>query len=325
MWGPWRERWGRPARLVLLVLGLPSGSWAQPLDGAALRFFSCEGLVFFDACPSAVVTLMTGGTPLDGRSTPVPSVAPQSVALAEEPPPSAASGPAAPGDSLWAEPLGSGQVYLPPRVVREFLEDPTPERARAYLRWNERRLAAVRRALVTLRAEAAEAELARSRPATVGRGGPAMISTAAVQPGASCATGGVAPSDALPDAAVLELLLARTAAGGAGAGPARLALVYVFATWCSYSARQTPILAAWVRERPDIPVVGVAMDSPSEAVSALPPLPFPVIRAGPSLKAALNVRAYPTVVLLRAGQPVSAAQGLISAGQLDTLVDARIR
>jgi thiol-disulfide isomerase/thioredoxin len=228
-------------------------------------------------------------------------------------------------DSLWAEPLGSGQTYLPPRVVRDLLEDPTPERARAYLRWNERRLGAVRRALATLRAEAADAELATSPPTAIGRRSPAIVSTAAVQPGASCATAGIAPSDALPDAAALEPLFAPTAAGGAGSGPARLALVYVFATWCPYSARQTPILAAWVREHPDIPVVGVAVDSPPETVSALPPLPFPVIRAGPSLKAALSIHAYPTVVLLRAGQPVSTAQGLISAAQLDTLADGRIR
>jgi thiol-disulfide isomerase/thioredoxin len=318
-----RRRWGRLVAFTLLVLGLPSASLAQSVEEPTLRFFSCEELAFFGACPFPV-TLAPSGPPPDGRSAPVTSAAPPFAAPAEGSIPFAPSGPPTAVDSLWTEPLGSDQAYLPPRVVREFLEDPTPERARAYLRWNERRLGAVRRALATLRVEAAEAELATSRPTPTGFRSPAALSTATATPSASCATSGVAPSDAVPDAAVLEPLLARTAAGAAGSGPARLAIVYVFATWCSYSARQTPILAAWVRERPDIAVVGVAMDSPPEAVSALPPLPFPVIRAGQSLKAALGIRAYPTVVILRAGQPVSATPGLISAAQLGALVDARI-
>lgn len=44
----------------------------------------------------------------------------------------------------WAEPIispsGKVSVYLPPKEVRDFLENPTPENAKAYLEWNSRRI-----------------------------------------------------------------------------------------------------------------------------------------------------------------------------------------
>jgi hypothetical protein len=43
-------------------------------------------------------------------------------------------------DDLWSEvhqrPDGVFEVYRPPAVVTRFLQDPTPENARAYVRWN---------------------------------------------------------------------------------------------------------------------------------------------------------------------------------------------
>lgn len=44
----------------------------------------------------------------------------------------------------WAEPIidpsGRVSVYLPPKEVRDFLENPTQENARAYIEWNSRRI-----------------------------------------------------------------------------------------------------------------------------------------------------------------------------------------
>ena len=44
----------------------------------------------------------------------------------------------------WAEPIispsGKVSVYVPPKDVREFLENPEPQNAKAYLAWNLRRI-----------------------------------------------------------------------------------------------------------------------------------------------------------------------------------------
>lgn len=44
----------------------------------------------------------------------------------------------------WAEPIisptGRMSVYLPPKEVRDFLEEPNPENAKAYLVWNLKRI-----------------------------------------------------------------------------------------------------------------------------------------------------------------------------------------
>lgn len=44
----------------------------------------------------------------------------------------------------WAEPIisptGKVSIYVPPQEVRDFLEKPNPENARAYLEWNARRI-----------------------------------------------------------------------------------------------------------------------------------------------------------------------------------------
>ncbi len=46
--------------------------------------------------------------------------------------------------SEWAEPIispsGRVSVYVPPKEVRDFLEESTPENARAYLAWNLKRI-----------------------------------------------------------------------------------------------------------------------------------------------------------------------------------------
>src|SRR3989338_11336354 len=44
----------------------------------------------------------------------------------------------------WAEPVispsGKVSIYVPPQEVRDFLEKPGPENAKAYLEWNSRRI-----------------------------------------------------------------------------------------------------------------------------------------------------------------------------------------
>jgi thiol-disulfide isomerase/thioredoxin len=98
-----------------------------------------------------------------------------------------------------------------------------------------------------------------------------------------------------------------------------LAVVYAFASWCPHSARQTPIVAAWARARPDVPVVGLLLDSPPGAERQLDPLPFPVQAGSPALRDQLGVRGYPTILFLRDGVPVQAVSGVTSADRLEAL------
>ena len=60
----------------------------------------------------------------------------------------------------WAEPIvsptGKVSVYLPPKEVRDFLENPTPENARAYLEWNAKRIKKLTLAHQLLAQEAAK-------------------------------------------------------------------------------------------------------------------------------------------------------------------------
>lgn len=47
-------------------------------------------------------------------------------------------------ESEWAEPIispsGNVTIYIPPKEVKDFLEKPDPENARAYLEWNIKRI-----------------------------------------------------------------------------------------------------------------------------------------------------------------------------------------
>ncbi len=63
----------------------------------------------------------------------------------------------------WAEPIisPSGQVtiYVPPKEVRDFLDKPDPESARAYLQWNLKRIKKFILAQELLKKEAKEIEV----------------------------------------------------------------------------------------------------------------------------------------------------------------------
>ena len=98
-----------------------------------------------------------------------------------------------------------------------------------------------------------------------------------------------------------------------------LAVVYAFASWCPHSARQTPILAAWARSRPDLRVIGLLFDSPPGAERQLDGLPFPVLAGSPGLRDQLGVRGYPTILFLRDGRLVEAVSGATPAARLEAM------
>jgi hypothetical protein len=96
-----------------------------------------------------------------------------------------------------------------------------------------------------------------------------------------------------------------------------VAVVYAFTSWCPHSARQTPIVAAWARRRPDLPVVGILFDSPAGAERQFDALSFPVQVGGAALRDQLGVRGYPTILFLRDGVPVESISGVTSAARLE--------
>ncbi|MBI4706888.1 MAG: hypothetical protein HY761_03060 [Candidatus Omnitrophica bacterium] len=63
----------------------------------------------------------------------------------------------------WAEPIiapsGKVNVYVPPKEVRNFLDKPDPDNARAYLQWNLKRIKKFILAQELLRKEAKELEV----------------------------------------------------------------------------------------------------------------------------------------------------------------------
>jgi len=65
----------------------------------------------------------------------------------------------------WAEPVispsGRVSIYVPPKEVRDFLEEPNPENARAYLTWNLKRIKKFILAQELLRKEAKELEVVK--------------------------------------------------------------------------------------------------------------------------------------------------------------------
>jgi len=73
--------------------------------------------------------------------------------------------------SLWAEPTrmsdGRTAIYVPPKAVLEFLDNPTRENARAYVAWQEERMRRLKSAsalLEELKAERKETKSERHAP-----------------------------------------------------------------------------------------------------------------------------------------------------------------
>ena len=65
----------------------------------------------------------------------------------------------------WAEPIispsGKVTIYVPPKEVRDFLDKPDPENARAYLQWNLKRIKKFILAQELLRKEAKDLEVVK--------------------------------------------------------------------------------------------------------------------------------------------------------------------
>jgi thiol-disulfide isomerase/thioredoxin len=204
-------------------------------------------------------------------------------------------------------------MYVPPKPVREFLEAPTAERARAYLAWNQARLRAIAQATEVLRlvtgSETTGTDAVGAR--TPGSPTAGCAAPATNVGGAPPAAGGVDPLAGVP---------------GAVADPRRashgISVLYAFASWCPYSARQTPLVAAWARSRPNVPVTGWLLDSPPGAVAQLEGLPFPVHAGTPALRERLGVRSYPTLVVTKDGVPIERLAGLTPMARLEAVIRA---
>jgi len=280
------------ARIALLVI--MAVLFAGPdsaLDAGQHGYFSCATIVFFEPCPAAPPD--TGPSATSPGA--VPAIAPSSA------------------QSLW-EPGAAGEgpasSYVPPRPVREFLDAPTPERAQAYLRWNQQRLQAIAQAAEMLRSVAVG-----ETPSMPGMAAPTGSNAASV----ACAApdGPATPTNSSPlEEPRLGALLRR---GDAPPSAHGIAVIYAFASWCPSSARQTPILAAWARSRPDLPVTGVLFDSPTGAVTQFDGLPFAVQAGSRGLRERLGVRGYPTILFVKDGMPVETLSGLTPVTRLEAV------
>ncbi|MGH7307098.1 MAG: hypothetical protein ACREK6_00215 [Candidatus Rokuibacteriota bacterium] len=287
--------------LVLLVGGSGRGVLAAELGG----FFSCHEIVFFEPCPK---TAPTQAPSTEGAHKAEPAREASQAPSAEVPQVE---------ESIWAEPVrgpdGQLRVYLPPKPVRDFLEKPTPENARAYLAWNLARMRRMDEAVNVMRDVAAQQfGIATQGPITVPAAPPA--SDAAVDRG----TSQLLPLPLVPPAAPGITLVQRPASGETAAR--RISIVYAFATWCTYSRQQTPIINQLATR---VPVRGVAFDSKPDDVQALRlALAFPVVQGDTDLRQRLGVRSYPTIFFYEGSRLLHVARGLQPPARLVTVLAA---
>jgi thiol-disulfide isomerase/thioredoxin len=295
------------ATLLATSVTLSGPAWA-----GTRGYFPCAVLRFFGPCPPPSTDTRRGLT-VAGRTLPT------------------FASPAAPGsaalESLWAEPDprpdGRGQLYVPPRPVRDFLEAPTPERAKAYLEWNRQRLQAIARAVEVLRLVDGSHET-QAKPqsletgAALGSDLTSARNTPASSPDARDGSGVAVDARGGPLHRREEgQLRSPTETRDRERQSPRVQVVYAFASWCPYSARQTPIVASWARSRPDLSITGVLFDSPPDAAAQLDALPFPVHAGSPALRDRLGVHAYPTVILFKDGAPIRTLSGLTPVEHLE--------
>ena len=289
----------RKVFLVAFVL-LASPAGAQPI------FFpkACPEILFFVPCPSPPVPAL--------RASAAPAPAPaQAPPLVRE-------------ESLFAEPQvgpdGKLRVYLPPKPVRDFLENPTRENALAYRQWNSDRLAKLVAAQAVLD-EVSGGTPGISMASGASRPSGAVDASTPGRPALTPTTGSSAeeaslawPLPARQPPTPVALPPAARARDPAG----RTEVLYLLATWCPYCARQTPIMAELARAHREIRVSGIAFDSQRETI---PPyaegLPFPIRQGTDEEKAAWGVRAYPTLVVVQDGVPVRRITGLTSLEGLE--------
>jgi thiol-disulfide isomerase/thioredoxin len=289
--------------LILLVGGGSPGVLAAELGG----FFSCAEIVFFGPCSK---TAPAAAQP--PRSEGVHTAEPAQDAVPRAP----SAKPSRAEESVWAEPVrgpdGQLRVYLSPKPVRDFLEKPTPENARAYLEWNQARMRQMDEAVNVMREVAAQRfGITAEEPAIVSAlpsapGAPARRETAQLLP----------PTPPPPAPKTIEV--PAPAPGETATGP--ISIIYAFATWCPYSRRQTPIINQLAAH---VPVRGIAFDSTPEEVQALrPALAFPVMHGDVDLRERLGVRSYPTIFFYEGSRLLHVARGLQSPDRLVTALAA---
>ncbi|PYN87722.1 MAG: hypothetical protein DMD89_36545 [Candidatus Rokuibacteriota bacterium] len=289
--------------LVLLVEGSSRGVLAAELGD----FFACSEIVFFGPC---------------SRTPPAPAQpyikdAPDKAEPAQKAVPQPPSAKPQVEESMWAEPVrgpdGQLRVYLPPKTVRDFLERPTAETARAYLAWNQTRMRQMDEAVNVMREVAAQQfGILTKEPIAVPAG-----------PSALNAEVGRATSRLLPLPLLPPPTLANTQVQGPAPGETaarQISIVYAFATWCPYSRQQTPIISKLAAH---VPVRGVVFDSKPEDVQALQPaLAFPIMQGDIDLRQQLGVRSYPTIFFNEGSRLLYVARGLQSPGRLVTVLAA---
>ncbi|MFQ5945745.1 MAG: hypothetical protein ACE5NC_05765 [Anaerolineae bacterium] len=279
--------------VVILTAGVPA--FAAGLD----PFFSCSAIVFFGPCPDGNTH---PGRPADGETKPqelataIPArAAPREPDKPAEPPQE---------ESIWAEPVrgpdGKLRVYLPPKPVRDFLDKPTPAAAKAYIKWNRKRISAIRRAATVMHQVVAEEGI-----------------IAPPSPGFETSFRPLVP---VPDAPELPSGIEIDQRVTGAREPKRLSVIYAFATWCPHSKRQTPIMSQLATR---IPVQGIAFDSPPDAVEAVRRIAaFPVRQGTTTLRQRLGVESYPTVLFLNGQEIVHRTSGVHSMKQLSRVLAA---
>ncbi|MGH7339356.1 MAG: thioredoxin fold domain-containing protein, partial [Candidatus Rokuibacteriota bacterium] len=293
--------------LVLLVGGSGSGVLAAELEG----FFSCHEIVFFEPCPKTASSAAAQPyMPAQPQKEAPDGAEPAQKAVTRE-----SSNPAQVDESIWAEPVrgpdGQFRVYLPPRPVRDFLEKPTPENARAYLAWNLARMRRMDEAVNVMRDVAAQQfGIATQGPTTV-PGAP---------PASDAAVGGAGSQFLSPPLLSPSRPETTRVQGPAPANTAarQISMVYAFATWCPYSRQQTPIINQFASR---VPVRGIAFESKAEDVQALrPAVAFPVERGDAELRQRLGVRSYPTIFFYEGSRLLHVARGLQPPARLVTVL-----
>jgi hypothetical protein len=284
---------------VLIALGLVAvvvedggrGLMASEVGG----FFPCGEIIFFGPCSNA---------------TPIIAVHPN----AERPRSPAAAREIE--ETMWAEPVGGPdghlRVYVPPKSVRDFLENPTAGNARAYLAWNQARMRHLDEAVKVLREVAAQ-QL---------DGDPQLSTRVSAAPPSRDSAVGTRTLSSLPS----PLLLAPSASGRvdvkghAGDDAGQISILYAFATWCPYSRPQTTVMNQLATH---VPVQGVAFDSNDADVQALRgTLAFPVVHGDIALQKRLGIQSYPTILFSKGGRFLHIARGFQPADRLLTVLAA---
>ena len=130
-------------------------------------------------------------------------------------------------ESLWAEPIrqpnGQISVYVPPKAVLEFLQNPTRESGKAYLAWQAERMKQLKASIEILRELKIESE-----------GGPAVPNQEA-GPIGPLPLNGPAPIAAASPTAVREIL-------------------YFKRTGCPYCAKQDTVFQTLKKTHPHVAV-----------------------------------------------------------------------